>query len=207
MQPKSATHAAAAASCMLHATLRKCSQPTVRQCGPDRSAGPFHLVVWLELCPHRNGTERSACAARMLCADFVAFFHKIFVFPLSPLSLRLPYLNIIWCNRRWGIWTFGFSSAPLCPTHACPSKLGHLGFGFFLNGTTFRHANQYEREREREVAWLPNWLSLVLSIAKRQNTARKTSIDSCLLIESSWNNKEIVQVLTERGVTVMPVGV
>lgn len=54
------------------------------------------------------------------------------------------------------------------------------------------------REREREVACLPNWLSLVLSIAKRQSTARKTSIDSCLLIESNCNYKEIVQVFTER---------
>lgn len=63
---------------MLHATLRKCSQPTVRQwTGLARSS------LALKLCPQRNGTER-VCSA-----DFVAFFASYLFFSfflLTPLS-------------------------------------------------------------------------------------------------------------------------
>lgn len=121
--------------CMLHATLRKCSQPTVRQCGPDRSGGPFHLVVWLELCPQRNGTERSACAARMLCADFVAFFHKIFVLPLRfPSSAPTSTSFDVTAAEAFELLAFLLHQTPrsTLPHPRLPLQVGPFGVRFLF---------------------------------------------------------------------------
>lgn len=61
---------------MLHATLRKCSQPTVRQW-----TGLVSLWSFV-----RSGTERSACAAQILSHFFASYLFFSFFFLLTPLS-------------------------------------------------------------------------------------------------------------------------